>query len=360
MKTFSHLYEKITSLDTLFQAWDEFKKGKRKKIDVGFFERNLEDNIFQLHRELVTKTYKHASYTGFYITDPKVRHIHKAEVKDRIVHHALFKVLNPIFEPTFISDSFSCREGFGTHKGFKKLVSYARRVSKNYTRDRWVLKCDIRKFFDSVDHEVLLEIIERKIEDPDLIWLMRQIVKSYQFPPPRWTSANGCKAGPCKAGIPIGNLTSQLFANVYLNRLDQFVKHKLKAKHYVRYADDFIILHEDLGFLQDSIDKIKGFLEEELKLELHKSKTFLRKLSWGIDFVGYVALPFYQIVRTKTKKRLYRKIREKINLYKSNRLSNETLTQSVQSYLGILKHANTYNFEQELKNKIWFWFEDSN
>lgn len=191
MKIFSHLYNKVISTENLFQTWEEFKKGKRKKIDVGYFERHLEDNIFQLHEDLVNKTYGHSYYSGFYIRDPKVRHIHKAVVRDRIVHHALFKILNPIFEPTFISDSYSCREGYGAHKGFKKLVTYARKVSRNYTGSCWALKCDVRKFFDSVDHKILMKIIEKRVKDPDLIWLVKEIIGSYKtnvgkgLPPPR-------------------------------------------------------------------------------------------------------------------------------------------------------------------------------
>jgi len=328
LKTFTHLsflkrrarsdlYKKVISLPNLFQAWDEFKKGKRKKIDVGEFERHLEDNIFELRRELLTKTYRHSSYTGFYITDPKVRHIHKAIVRDRIVHHALFKVLNPIFEPTFISDSFSCRKGYGTHKGFKKLVVYARKVSKNYTQDGWALKCDVKKFFDSVNHKVLLEIIKRKIKEKDLLWLLEEIVGSFctchsEVKPKNLRSfANAQDDDYCK-GIPIGNLTSQLFANVYLNELDQFVKNELKDRYYIRYADDLLILIENTKGLVQYTGILDKFLEDRLKLELHPNKISLRKLPWGVDFVGYIALPHYQVLRTKTKRRIYRKIRERI------------------------------------------------
>ena len=341
MKVFSHLYEQVISLENLFQAWSEFKKGKRKKIDVGYFERYLEDNIFKLHQSLANKTYQHAAYTGFYIRDPKTRHIHKAFVKDRIVHHAMFKVLNPIFEATFIPDSYSCREGFGTHKGFKRLVSYSRKVSKNYTRDCWALKCDVKRFFDSLDHNILLLILETKINDPEMMWLLKEIVESYQTSPGK--------------GVPIGNLTSQLFANIYLNELDQFVKHDLKVKYYLRYADDFVLLGRNKEALVTLVDKLGTFLNQELKLNLHPNKVFLRKLSWGIDFVGYVALPNYQVLRTKTKRRILRKVKEKIKSYKSENMDRSSLSQSIQSYLGILKHANTYRFERDLKNKIWFW-----
>ncbi|OGY24553.1 MAG: hypothetical protein A2Y57_03315 [Candidatus Woykebacteria bacterium RBG_13_40_7b] len=355
MKTFSHLYNKIISLENLFQAWSEFKKGKRNKLDVGCFERHLEDNIFELYQDLVSKTYKHSSYTGFYIHDPKVRHIHKAVVRDRIVHHALFKILNPIFEPTFVSDSFSCREGYGTHKAFEKLVRYSRKVSRNYTKTCWALKCDIRKFFDSVDHGVLLGIIEEKVKDHNLIWLIREIISSYQSNC-QYTSI--LVIGSDRVGIPIGNLTSQLFANVYLKELDQFVKHELKVKYHLRYADDFILLHQDKNTLFQSIDKLKFFLVNRLKLSLHPSKISLRKLAWGIDFVGYVALPYHQVLRTKLKQRVFRKIAEKINSYKCGQIDLISCDQSIQSYFGVLKHADTYKLEQTLKNYVSLIFLD--
>lgn len=327
-------------MDNLFQAWNEFKKDKRKKIDVGNFERHLEDNIFELHQALENKTYRHSDYTGFYIRDPKVRHIHKAIVKDRIVHHALFKVLNPIFESTFISASFSCRKGFGTHKGFKKVVTYSRKVSRNYAQDCWALKCDIKRFFDSVDHDILLELIERKIKDPDIMWLLEKIIRGFEIEKGK--------------GIPIGNLTSQLFSNIYLNELDQFIKKELKVKYYVRYADDFILLHQNREELITSMEIIKSFLAKKLKLNLHPRKVSLRKFSWGIDFVGYVALPHHQVLRTKTKKRIFRKIDRKINDYRLGEIEKTTLNQSIQSFLGILKHADTFEIEENLRNHIGF------
>ena len=340
LKTFSHLYKEVTSLDNLFQAWEEFKKGKRKKIEVGNLERHLEDNIFELHKDLENKTYRHSEYTGFYIRDPKVRHIHKAVVKDRIVHHALFKVLTSLFEPTFIADSFSCRKGYGTHKGFKKLIKYSRKVSRNYTQDCWALKCDIKRFFDSVDHDILLGLIEHRIKDPDIIWLLEEIIRSFEI-----------ERGE---GIPIGNLTSQLFSNIYLNELDQFIKKELKVKHYVRYADDFILLDKNKDALLGAVEDIKIFLDRQLKLSLHPKKISLRKLFWGIDFVGYIALPHHQVLRTKTKKRIFRKLKEGVEDFKIGKIQEETLSQSIQSYLGILKHANTYKLEKEIKNNIWF------
>lgn len=302
------------------------------------FERNLENNIFFLHNQLVEKSYKHGSYEDFYITDPKLRHIYKASIFDRLIHHAIFTVLNPLFEPTFIADSYSCRKGYGAHKGFKKLVLYCRKISKNYTTNCQALKSDIRKFFDSVDHAVLLEIISRRIQDNDTLLLLRGIIDSYH------TSFG--------KGIPIGNLTSQLFTNIYLNELDQFVKHELRAHYYLRYADDFIILHKDKKLLQKYLLEIELFLEKFLQLKVHPQKTLLRRLDWGIDFVGYVALPHYQVIRTKTKKRIFKRVKERVKQYKSGIIDKQILRQSLASYLGVLKHAHTHKLEKSLKEIV--------
>ena len=180
MKTYEHVSEKIASPEALFRAWDEFKRGKRMKEDVLAFEKELEGNIFCLHRDLISKRYKHGPYDDFFIQDPKLRHIYKASVRDRVLHHAMFAALNPIFEPTYIPNSFSCRVGKGTHKGVETLAQMLRAVSKNGTQPCYALKCDIRKFFDSIDHDILLTILEERIIDPETRWLMREVIESYE------------------------------------------------------------------------------------------------------------------------------------------------------------------------------------
>lgn len=319
-----HLYFQITSIENLFQAWNEFKKGKRSKIDVQVFERSLEDNLFLLYEQLKTKTYRHHPYQAFNIYDPKFRHIHKATVRDRIVHHAIVSVIEPIFDKTFIYDSYSCRKNKGTHKAVKRLFSFVRKISKNYTGNCFALKLDIKKFFASVDHEILLNLVKRKIADEDLLWLIKNILSSF---------SNG-------TGIPIGNLTSQIFANVYLNELDQYIKHQLRIKYYLRYADDLIVLSTCSNDLNQWIKPIELFLQKKLKLELHSGKIILRKLSWGIDFLGYIVLPHYVLPRTKTVKRMFKKLEEKRSL--------DNFNQTVTSYLGYLSHARTYELQREI------------
>ncbi|MFO0862584.1 MAG: reverse transcriptase/maturase family protein [Candidatus Saccharibacteria bacterium] len=342
MKVYSNLYSKVISVENLFQAWAEFRSDKQSKPDVMRFERNLEENLFALYHLLRTKQYKHGNYQAFYIHDPKQRLIHKATVQDRVLHHAIFKVLNPIFEPTFIAHSFSCRVGKGTHKGVTALAGMLRKVSKNNTKPCFALKCDVRKFFASVDQDILFGILQKRIQDEDMMSLLNKIVYSFKK-----------EANPYK-GLPIGNLTSQLFANIYMNELDQFVKHQLRVEYYVRYTDDFIIVSDNTDYLQALLPKIRQFLNDTLLLELHPNKISIRKFRQGIDFLGYVVLPHYSVLRTKTKRRILSKLDNNIQCLKSGAVSEGYFHQSLQSYLGVLFHANSYNVEQNIKNKVWF------
>jgi len=349
MRIYNKLFNKIIEPENLFLAWDEFKKGKGQKLDVLRFEKNLEQNIFQLHRDLRDKTYQHGGYTSFYIHDPKLRHIHKATVRDRVLHHAVFKVLNPIFEPTYIHNSFSCRLSKGNHKGVGALAHMLRQASKNNTKICYVLKCDIRKFFDSIDHDILIDLIQRKIKDKNAMNLLKEILASFANEQP---NLFGIK------GVPIGNLTSQLFANIYMNGLDQFMRHTLKVKYYARYTDDFVIVSDDKDYLEKLLLPIQLFLKEKLKLGLHPSKVSIRKYRQGIDFLGYVALPHHVALRTKTKKRMMWKLRNKMAEYKNNTISKSTLLASFQSYLGVLSHADSHKLTEDLQNKFWFWLNE--
>jgi len=345
MRIYNKLFKLIIEPENLFSAWDEFKKGKGGKLDVLHFEKNLEQNIFQLHRDLQGKTYKHGGYISFYIHDPKLRHIHKATVRDRVLHHAVFKVLSPIFESTYIHNSFSCRIGKGNHKGVKSLAHMLRQASKNNTQMCFVLKCDIRKFFDSIDHDILIKLIQRKIRDKDTLNLLEEIIASFASE----------QAGLFRRkGVPIGNLTSQLFANVYMNGLDHFIRHNLKVKYYARYTDDFIIVSDNENYLKELLFPIQLFLKEKLKLELHPSKVNIRKYLHGIDFLGYVTLPHHIALRTHTKKRMLWKLRNKMAEYKNNTINKTTLFATLQSYLGVLSHADARKLSEDLQNKFWF------
>ncbi len=327
----AYSYSSLISLDKLFQAWHEFKKGKGHKKDVQIFGRDLEDNIFDLHAKLKSKTYKHDIYSDFYVNDPKRRHIHKSSATDRVLHHLLYKYLYKIFDKKFIYDSYSCRKGKGTHKSVKRLEKLTRIVSVNYTRECWALKCDVKKFFDSVDHQILKTLIAASVKDPDTNLLINKVIDSFR------SESTKTK------GIPLGNVTSQIFSNIYLNELDQFVKHNLKAKYYIRYADDFIILDANKNNLKKKALLIKKFLENDLRLQLHPKKVFFRELRCGIDFCGYIVLPHHILPRTKTRKRIFKKL---------NRAKVQD--QAIQSYLGYFSHANSFKITENIKNQHFF------
>lgn len=324
------MYNQIISLENLFSAWQEFKRGKRGKPDVQIFERNLEDNIFQLHSDLSLDKYKHGDYHKFHVYDPKHRIIHKASVRDRLVHHAVHRVLYPFFDRPFIYDSYSCRVNKGTHKAVKRLEKFLRKASYNYRQSCFALKIDIKKFFDSVDHEILKEILKTKIDCNNINQLLSQIINSY-------SQAKNLRGGrlfetekPC--GIPLGNLTSQLYANIYMNAFDHFIKEKLKFRFYIRYTDDMVILHEDQEFLESLLSKIKTWLWENRKLKIHERKTSIKKANQGIDFLGYIVLPHYTVLRTKTKHRMLKRVN----------------CENIQSYLGLLKHCKGYELRRNI------------
>ena len=321
---FTHTYEYIISLENFLAAWKEFANGKRTRKDVQEFERNLMDNIISLHQDLATKIYRHAPYHAFDISDPKPRNIHKATVRDRLLHHALYRTLYPFFDKTFIADSYSCRIGKGTHKAMNRFRSLFYIASKNNTRTCWVLKCDIRKFFANINHAVLMEILSEYISDKDTRALLYEIIGSFSSARPG-------------VGLPLGNLTSQLFVNVYMNKFDQFVKHKLGAQYYIRYADDFVILSHDKKWLAKILREVSDFLQSNLRLQLHPDKVSIQTVASGVDFLGWVHFSDHRVLRTTTKRRMFRRIEEK-----SGKI------ETVQSYLGLLGHGNAEKLKQEV------------
>lgn len=287
------------------------------------FALNFMSNILALHRDLREKNYCHGPYQAFRINDPKPRDIHKASVRDRLVHHAIYRILYPYFDKKFIFCSYSCRLKKGTHRAVNQFRDLARKASKNHTKTVWVLKCDIRKFFANIDHEILKGILAKHIEDKDALWLLGQVINSFN------------SKDRTDVGLPLGNLTSQLLVNIYMNEYDYFIKRELKIKFYLRYADDFLIISENKKYLENLLPKVSEFLERQLKLSLHPSKVFIKTFNSGVDFLGWVNFPHHRVLRTSTKKRMFKKLKQ------SNK--NETLT----SYRGLLSHGNAYKL---LKN----------
>lgn len=336
---FAHTYNDITSVENLLDAWKEFRRGKREKKDVQEFQADLMHNILLLHEELRARVYKHGGYRHFRISDPKPRDIHKASVRDRLVHHALYRTLYPHFDNTFIADSYSCRIGKGTHRAMNCFRDHARVVSKNHTRTCWVLKCDIRKFFASIDHAVLKDILRGYILDEDILRLLSEVIESFHASH-HDTPTNSSLLG-CRKGLPLGNLTSQLLVNIYMNEFDQFVKHGLKVKQYIRYADDFVILSVDRNRLRSVLPYMVGFLRERLKLEMHPNKVSIETLASGVDFLGWVHFPDHRVLRTATKRRMLRRT-----------AGLEKDSPTGQSYLSLLSHGNARRLRRKVTEHL--------
>lgn len=270
------------------------------------------DNILALHEDLKSKTYEHGGYQAVKINDPKPRDIHKASARDRLVHHALYRILYPFFDTLFIADSYSCRKEKGTHRALDRFRSFARTVSCNHTKTVWVLQCDIRKFFASIDQDILLGILHERISDSDTLWLLERVIRSFHT-----SNRPGI-------GLPLSNITSQLLVNIYLNEFDQFVKHTLKTKRYIRCADDFVFFSRNYEELEDWLISIQAFLWERLHLQLHPDKVFIKAVASGVDFLGWVHFPDHRVLRTATKRGMLRRVSEK----------------NASSYLGLLSHGN--------------------
>ena len=317
-----HVYNDIISVENLCHAWSEFVRGKASKSDVVEFSTNLGSHLISLHEELAYHIYRHGGYQMFHIADPKPRIISKACVRDRLVHHAVYRILYPLFDRLFVFDSYSCRIGKGTHKAINRFAHYARKASHNNTRTCWVLQCDIRKFFDSIDHDILLAIVKKHVADPDTLWLLENIIASFH------TNKN--------KGLPLGNLTSQLLVNVYMNEFDQYAKHVLRARYYIRYADDFVFLSGNWEELEIMLMAVQKFLQTRLRLELHPHKVRIKTLASGIDFLGWVHFPTHRVLRTTTKRRMLKRLRR------------HPTQETIASYRGLLRHGNTYKLQDKI------------
>ncbi|MFA5432781.1 MAG: reverse transcriptase/maturase family protein [Candidatus Paceibacterota bacterium] len=288
MKAFDNLFDLICSFENIYRAYLKARKDKRYKKDILIFSFNLEDNLLEIKEELEKGIYKHGKYIEFIVKDSKKRLIKAPIFKDRVMHHALCNIIGPIFERTFVFDSYACRKEKGTHEAIKRLRSFLKENEESYC-----LKRDISKYFDSVDHAILLSLIKKKIKDKRIIWLIREILDS------SFSKERGI-------GIPIGNLTSQLFANIYLSRLDYFVKDILREGMYIRYMDDFLFLGEKHK-LHEVAQKTEQFLEKELKLGINLKKDCIFPVDIGIEFVGYVVFENYILLRKSTVKRFLAK-----------------------------------------------------
>ena len=343
MKRFSNLWHRIIDFENLLLAARKAQKGKRFRDNVLAFNYNLEKELVQLQAELESKSYSPGSYRTFHIQDPKPRLISAAPYRDRVVHHALCQIIIPIFEKSFIGDSYANRVGLGTHRALRRFTDFAR-------SSRYILQCDIKKYFPSIDHKILKQLIRRKIKCPDTLWLIEILIDSGNPQEPVsdfFLGDNDLNPDLRAKGLPIGNLTSQFLANVYLNGLDHFVKEQLKAKKYLRYVDDFALFSDDRQYLTDARFQIDNYVSS-LRLKLHPIKSQLFETSHGANFVGFRVLPDRIRVRSDNLRRARLRLKQLQEDYAHDRIELSQLTQCLSSWEAHLLHGDTYRLRQKI------------
>lgn len=335
MKRRGNLFEKIVTFENLLLASQKAISGKKDKTAVTSFYFHLENELLALQSELTSQTYHPRPYIQFEVHEPKVRRICSSDFRDRVVHHAICNFMEPIFESKSIYDSYACRQNKGAHLAVKRCQQFTRKF-------KFYLKCDIRKFFESIDHEHLKILLQRTIKDKKLQTLLDIIIDH---------RVEGNVPGK---GLPIGNLTSQHFANFYLGHLDHFVKDRMRVPGYVRYMDDFISFSNDKDFLKTLLREIEQFVEGHLKLKLKDKVTVIAPVTEGVPFLGFRVFPSLIRIKRENLVRMRRKIRRKEELYLKGTISETSLVQSVNSIVGHVAHVNSAKvrkgiFEKSLK-----------
>ncbi len=329
------LYNKLISYDNLYLAYQKARKHKTQKLYVIEFEKNLKENLLQLQSELLLKTYQPRPLETFVIRDPKTRTISRSDFRDRVIHHALCNIIQPILERRFIHDSYANIINRGAIKAIKRLEYFKRKISKNNTRDAYILKADIKKYFETVNHQKLISILKEKIFDEQILQLINITLKHQS------TNTTG-------KGMPLGNLTSQFFANVYLDKLDQYVKHTLKIKYYIRYVDDFVILSNSKNELEKYKETINTFLQEQLDIVLHPEKTKIRHINDGIIFLGLRLFNHHKLLKKCNIRKFKNTLNELILEYENNDVEYDEIYDAIEGWVAYAKTADTYN----LRNKI--------
>lgn len=354
MKRIGNIYGAICSFENLYAAYLEARKCKRYRHEVLRFSANLEEELLAIQRELQSKTYEIGEYHKFIISEPKKRLIMALRFKDRVVQWAIYRQLNPIFDSQFIYDSYACRIDKGTHAALDRLQYWLRqadRRGKETGREWYCLKMDITKYFYRVNHATLLRILERKIKDRDLLWLLERIVncdrEAFGLPLDADIAQGAEVERLTECGMPIGNLTSQMFANLYLNEADQYVKHELKERFYMRYMDDMLILGDDKKHLQEIKDKVERFLNAELKLNLN-GKTSIRPIRCGIEFVGFRVWSTHRKLRKTSAKKLKRGLKWIQRQYAEGNVTLDQIRPNLMSYLGVMKHFDSYRLRKKI------------
>lgn len=329
MKRYGNLFDRVVAFDNLLSAAHKTMLGQKRRPTVARFYFHLETELFALEEELRTGDYRPLPYRVFEIREPKRRLICAADIRDRVVHHAVCNLLEPIFERRAIYDSFACRKGKGSHAAVRRAQEFAR-------RSQYYLQCDISKYFPSVDHEVLKQLLRRMVKDRPLLELLDLIIDQ---PLP--------DAPPGK-GMPIGNLTSQHFANLYLGELDHFVKERLRVKGYIRYMDDFLLFGEDKRVLHEHLATIRSFVSDRLRLTLKDRATVVAPVSQGISFLGFRVWRGRIGLRREKWVRFSRRIREREAAYLAGEITEQELIRGVSSMVGHVIHADTLKARREL------------
>jgi RNA-directed DNA polymerase len=343
MQRYGNLWPTITDFDNLLKAARLAQQGKRFRANVLEFNFALEQELFTLQRELRNHSYQPGGYRTFEIRDPKPRLISAAPYRDRVIHHALCNVIVPLMEPTLIGDTYANRVGYGTHRALKRFTECARSY-------RYCLQCDIQKYFPSIDHEILKGLIRRRLKCPDTLWLIDTIIDASNEQPPAIEHFPGddlLTPVQRRRGLPIGNLTSQFFANIYLNPFDQFVKRQLKLKHYLRYVDDFAAFSDDRQELAEARLAMEDYLAT-LRLKMHPIKSQLFETRHGANFVGFRVLPDRIRVRNDNLRRARRRMKQLQHDYETGLITLKPLVQRLQSWEAHLMHGDTHRLRRKL------------
>ena len=337
MKTWKNLFPKICSFDNLLLAAAKAQRGKRFRGDVYSFNARQEENLARLQADLLAQKWEPGTYTDFVVREAKLRLVSKAPYPDRVVHHAFGNVVEPLFDRAFIFDSYACRKGKGSHAAADRYTEFSHRA-------KYVLKCDISRYFASIRHDVLFGAVAKRIADRKTLWLAERIVRSRNDEGLLWPSGRG---------IPIGNLTSQFFANVYLNDFDHWMKEEMGCRYYIRYVDDFLILDDDKRRLHDLIPRIEGKLAE-IGLDLHPRKRTVSPVSEGCDFMGYRIWPEWRRVRPSNGHRFRRRLKAMSRDYRIGAIELEDVKPSVMSWIGHAQHADTRGLRKAIFRSVSF------
>ena len=379
LNLFSEIDRGKITLD-LFQAYFDARKNKRNTINALAFEKHLEANLFALANEIIERKYTPKPSICFVVDKPVKREIFAADFRDRVVHHFIFNYINPIFEKTFINDSYSCRKGKGTHYGIKRIDHFIRSCSLNYSKDCYILKLDIKGYFMAMNKTLLYnkvknELIRTKNKVDFDLELVLYLIEKTIFNDPKvnciikgkkedWVGLPQTKSlfhAQPYCGLPIGNLTSQLFGNIYMNEFDHWIKKELGIKHYGRYVDDFVLIHESKDYLQSIIPKLSDFLLSTLQLTLHPNKIYLQHYSKGVKYLGAVIKPHKTYIANRTKGNFYNAIEKQNQIardHKPTKEEQQAFQSSMNSYLGIMKHYQSYKLRKEMIFKhlsAWWW-----